>query len=109
MAPYLARFTALFFLLISVSHAGRPVFQDLTRAELVTESGLIFSGEPSQAPAIGKCADETSRWHILHVLKGDPSLSGKVISVALHGYRFMKPKDGSKSVSYAAKRYGSGT
>lgn len=93
------------------SFAGRPVFHDLTRTELIQRSGFIFSGWPSHDKGPSSCKSEAGRWQVHHVWKGDRSYENKVISIAPHSYAIMeavKKVPGSTGPSYPAYRYGKG-
>ncbi len=92
--------------------AGRPVFRDLTRDQLIAQSGFIFIGWPSPQPANAtkeKCPSEMARWQVHKVLKGDQTLKDKIISIADHKYEvYLTLKDTSKGPSFAAGTYKTG-
>ncbi len=68
--------------------ASRPVFEQISRSQMIEQSNFIFSGWPSVAEPLTKCDNEFKRWWVHKVYKGDKSLQGKVISVALNNYKF---------------------
>lgn len=85
--------------------AGRPVYHSLTRAELIGRSSFVFAGAPSGERPAMSCANESTRWRVSRVFKGDRSLEGKVISAAQHNYRIFAGAGGGKLPSFAAYRY----
>ncbi len=81
-------------LLGSATWAGRPVFETINRDELIVKSDFIFSGYPSPQKSKIQCSNESGRWQVHKVYRGDKSLEGSIISIADHGYRFFRDSQG---------------
>ncbi len=86
------------------AYATRPVFEQIPRSRLINLSTFIFSGWPATQEPIAKCSAEFKKWWVYKVYKGDKSLEGKVVSIALHNYKFHF----KGAPSYQAYLYGDG-
>ena len=90
------------------SFAGRPVFHEVTRDDLIQESDFIFSGHPSPLKPIFNCSSIFKNWWVHKVYKGDKSLEGKTISIAIHQYKIYEAAKNSKLPSFASKNFRNG-
>jgi hypothetical protein len=97
---------SLFSALSSTTFAGRPVYHDLKRHELMARSNFVFSGWPSTAAATGGCKHELGRWWVHKVYQGNKTLEGKVISIAQSNYQIYATE--GKPPSFQAFRYKKG-
>jgi len=95
----------LLYLFSSNLYATRPVFEKIDRMRLISQSNFIFLGWPSTVEPVKKCSQEFKRWQVHKVYKGDKGFEGKIISVALHNYKF----NFKGAPSYRAYMYEEGT
>jgi len=99
-------FLITILILCSNINAGRPVFHNLSRTDLINESSLIISGWPTVQKSINQCSSSIGSWYVHKVLKGDKKFEGQNIMIADHQYKLIEASQkNGKGVSYASKIY----